>query len=379
MFEYIYMTIIGAIAVLILCFYVLTKVVDEYFLKSLDNIAHALKLTPSVAGATLMAVGTSAPELSTAMFALFAKDIYPLIGLESPQDSIAALGIGNVVGSAIFQILVVIGFTAIVKTSYLNWKPVIRDGVFYAITIVQLIIIIQDKAITAIESGSLLITYLIYIIILIWWSRNVKDEIDEPDPIEMIEKDIEERRKKKGEKTVLQAITSPIDFPLSFIPDAEKNKRATVPVFIISLVIIALASFLLVVAAEELAVQMGIPSVIIALTILAGGSSIPELVSSAIVSKQGRGDMAISNAVGSNIFDILISLGLPVFIYTLINGDLTKLGGENVSSSIWLLFVTLIAVLALLISQKFKIGKAFGFFLIGTYVIYVFAAYGGWL
>ncbi len=67
---------------------------------------------------------------------------------------------------------------------------------------------------------------------------------------------------------------------------------------------------------------------IIALTILAGGTSIPDLLSSLIVAKKGKADMAVSNAVGSNIFDILICLGLPWMVYILRTGQSVQVGTE---------------------------------------------------
>ena len=161
------------------------------------------------------------------------------------------------------------------------------------------------------------------------------------------------------------------------IPDPSKKPSWTFPVFFICLVIIAYSCYWLVIAAETMAVFFNISPSIIALTILAGGSSIPELISSAVVSKQGRGDMAIANAIGSNVFDILIGLGLPVFIYTLMYGDLTDIGGANINSSIFLLFATLIMVILLLAAQKFKATRLFGIFLILVYVAYVIAAYTG--
>lgn len=363
------MSFLLSIFALIVCFYILTKIVDQYFLKSLDNIADWLKLTPSVAGATLLAMGTSAPELSTSLFALFLPNANP------------ALGVGTIVGSAIFQMLVVIGFVGIVKTSYLKWKPVIRDGAFYTIAIIQLILIINDHVITVLEASSFLLTYIAYLALLVWWSKKYREEeSSQPDPIEIVEEEIESETKKKAKhKQFLSYITYPIDFILDLLPDCRKNEKWTFPVFGISLAVIAAASYVLVVAAESLAGSLGIPSTIVALTILAGGSSIPELISSAIVAKEGRGDMAISNAIGSNVFDILVSLGLPVFIFAVAKGSLQNVGGENITSSIWLLFITLISVMAILISQKFKVGKIFGFILVGIYFVYVLAAYSGLL
>lgn len=356
------MIIVDSIIV-ILSFYILTKLVDDRFLPSLDNISDYLKLSPSVAGATLLAVGTSAPELSTALFALMIADADP------------ALGLGTIVGSAIFQILVVVGFVAIMRTTYLDWKPVVRDGVFYAFTIIQLVLIVDDGTLTFLESASLLTTYLLYLSILWWWSKNVPEK-NGIDPIDIV---TPVSQKENTLNKVWMILARPIRKIIYLIPDPEENKKATFPVFIISLLVIAALSYILVLSAERMALVLGIPSTIIGLTILAGGSSVPELASSAILSRQGRGDMAMSNAIGSNVFDILVSLGLPLFIFTALNGDIHDIGDQNITSSIFLLFATLISVLVLLAIQKFKVGRWFGWILIGMYVLYVIAAYGGLL
>lgn len=367
------MSISLSIIIIAYTFYILSVVVDKLFVPALDVISKKLKLSPNVAGATLMAAGTSAPELSTTLFALFLTGANP------------ATGVGTVVGSAIFQILVVIGFAAVVKTSYLNWKPVIRDGVFYAASVGLLIFVLRDNTITLTEAILLVTTYLIYLGTLVFWTKFV-DESDEPDPIELmeegiddVEKDIQKQTKKNTLIKVLNLLVLPIDAIVDAMPQPGKNKYATPLLFFGSLATIAASSYLLVVHAENLAVAFGIPPAIIALTILAGGSSIPEMVGSAVVAKQGRGDMAISNAIGSNIFDIQISLGLPLLLYTIANGTLTNVGGENITSSALLLFATLVMVLALLAAQKFKATRPFGLLLIGTYVLYVAAAYAGWL
>jgi len=376
------MSVLFSLTVIIYIFYILTVVVDELFVPALDEAAKYLKLPPSVAGATLMAMGTSAPELSTTLFALFLAGANP------------ATGVGTVVGSAIFQILVVIGFAAAIKTSYLNWKPVIRDGVFYAISVLLLIAVVRDNTVTVQESAVLVIAYVVYLLFLWWWTRNV-DASKEPDPIEILEQGTEEidaakhktPSKKQRQQMSLWArilkiwdtITWPVDWLIAQIPKPQHNKNVTLPLFIGSLAAIAGSSYLLVVHAEIIASLLGIPPAIIALTILAGGSSIPEMVGSAIVAKQGRGDMAISNAIGSNIFDIQISLGLPLLIFTLQQGTLYNVGGANITSSVLLLFVTLVMVLGLLAVQKFKATRTFGMFLISVYIVYVAAAYTGLL
>jgi Ca2+/Na+ antiporter len=103
------MNIYAAVVLLLLSFILIGLVIERYFVPSLENIAGWLKMPDDVAGATLLAFGSSAPELFTAlMTVLFIR-------------SRTAFGIGNIVGSALFQILVVIGFAALVKTAYLQW------------------------------------------------------------------------------------------------------------------------------------------------------------------------------------------------------------------------------------------------------------------
>jgi len=354
--------------VIILTFYVMSEVVDKYFIRSLDNISTWLKLPEDVSGATLLALGTSAPEISTALVALFLVSANP------------ATGVGTIVGSAIFQILVVVGFAAMVKTSYLRWKPVVRDSTFYAFSVILLVIFTADNKFTFWEGLTLVCTYFLYLALLYFWVR-LKIGQDDKDPLDIVGEKMEKHEEDKKGKAfkIFNLITLPIDLVLRIIPNVQKSPKWTLPVFFICLGIIGYSSYWMVLAAESLAIILSIPPEIIALTVLAGGSSIPEMISSAVVAREGRGDMAIANAIGSNIFDILMSLGLPVLIYTSLRGDIEDLGGANISSSLLLLFVTLIAMILLLALQKFKVTKFFGFFLIFIYILYVVAAYSGWI
>ena len=353
-----------AIIVIALTFYTMSEIVEGPFIKSLDNIAQRMKLPPSVAGATLLAFGTSAPEISTALVALFAEGASP------------ATGIGSIVGSAIFQILVVIGFASTVRTSTLDWRPILRDSIFYALSIVLLIVFTRDDRLTLLEGAILVGSYFLYLFAMWLWARNIEEP---PSPPQEPEASKPPTAPSSLLRRVSRIFTWPIDLIIGVIPDPDEKKNWTVAVFLISLSIIGYACYWMVFAAESLANALSVPPAIIALTILAGGSSVPELVSSAKIAREGRGDMAIANAIGSNVFDILISLGLPVLLYCSMKGDLVGLGGANVTSSVLLLFATLIMVVVLLAAQHFKAGKKFGVFLILIYAFYVVSAYLGWI
>ncbi len=362
-----------AIIIILLCFYIISEVVDKYFIKALDKIAEWLKLSDDIAGATLLAFGTSAPEISTALFAIFLT-----------TDGGSSIGVGTIVGSAIFQILVVIGFAALIKTSYLNWKPIIRDSLIYALSILMLIVFVEDDKLTVIESGIMVTSYFLYLGFLFLWSRFIdtpEDQIKQKEAKQELEnlQTEEDFANKHLVWKGFNIITWPIRRGLELIPDSQKYPKLTAVAFALCLFIIAFCSYWLVQAGVVLASFFGVDPSIVALTILAGGTSIPELISSAVVARQGRGDMAIANAIGSNTFDILMSLGLPVFLFTLTNenGLLENVGGVNISSSVILLFATLVMVISLLAAQKFKATKPFGVFLLILYFVYIWVAYNG--
>ncbi|PIZ63225.1 sodium:proton exchanger [Candidatus Roizmanbacteria bacterium CG_4_10_14_0_2_um_filter_39_13] len=351
---------------LILIFYLLAKICDQYFVESLDVIAKKWKLSDDVAGATLMAIGSSAPEFFTALIAL------TKVGSEQ-------VGAGTIVGSAIFNILVIVGMSSIVATAYLNWKPVIRDLLFYLISILILLWTFADGIITWQESLMYLVGYAGYVLILSRWSGWFPDEKQ----LNILEEDIEvfEKEEKRHERSkYFGKVLSLIDHmvAMTFSQKAQLNDSYW-KVFFISIVWIAVLSWGLVEIAVLAAHDLGIPQVIIALTILAAGTSIPDLLSSLIVAKKGRGDMAVSNAVGSNVFDILIGLGFPWFLYVVVTGGSVTVGTENLFSSILLLFFTVVTLLFLLITQKFKMGFRSGYFLVGLYVLYVcYSIYGAY-
>jgi len=344
---------------LVFIFYLLAKICDQYFVKSLDILSKKLKLSEDVAGATFMAVGSSAPEFFTALIAV------TKVGSEQ-------VGSGTIVGSAIFNILVIVGASALVATSYLSWKPVIRDMVFYIISIIVLLITFQDGIITIWEAGLYILSYVVYIGVLVKW-KQISGYTEKSDELEMVSHEFEEEEQRaKKSRGVFHLIEKYIDTTLSYLfPNPEKRKNGYVITFTISIISIIVLSWALVEIAILLAHDLGIPEVIIALTILAGGTSIPDLLSSLIVARQGRGDMAVSNAVGSNIFDILICLGFPWMLYILSTGKPMIVATENLISSILLLFFTVISLLFLLLFHKFKLGRQSGFLLLLVYGAYL--------
>ncbi|MDH5382499.1 MAG: calcium/sodium antiporter [Cyclobacteriaceae bacterium] len=333
---------------LIVSFYLLAQVSDKYFVVSLDKIAERLNMSHDMAGATLMAIGSSAPELFVALISVFRS------GGEHKE-----IGIGTIVGSALFNILVIIGASAMVRKAVLVWQPVLRDLLFYIIAIITLFIVFYDGNITILESFTLMSIYVLYLLAVRYWRKLFKfTEIDV----------IDNEEEHDEEHVGFMKIFFPFDYALSKFYLSSKHYYLN---FLISIAMIALLSWVLVESAINISMILEVPEVIIALTVLAVGTSIPDLMSSVIVARQGRGGMAVSNAIGSNIFDILIGLGLPwalVLIFT--NTDLQN-NKEGLSESIILLFGSVIFIFAILAIGRWKMSKMTGIFLIGLYMLYL--------
>ena len=336
---------------LLVSFYLLARICDAYFVESLDKIAHKLKMSSDMAGATLMAVGSSAPELFVAIIALL-----------KPGNH-GDIGTGTIVGSALFNILVIVGASAVaIKKTILSWQPVVRDTIFYSFSIIVLIMAFRDGRIDFIEALMFVGLYIIYLVAVAKW-RKILPYKDVDKMIEGVGKEMKKSEKKKWHK-----ITRPLDWTLDKFFPAAKHYYL---IFFISIAFIVALSWVLVESAISISHTLGIPEAIIALTVLAAGTSIPDLISSIIVAKQGRGEMAISNAIGSNIFDILFGLGVPWLILLSFSNKDIFVSTENLLTSVILLFATVVIVFFLLLVRKWRIGHRAGYFLIALYILYL--------
>ncbi|XP_058871918.1 sodium/potassium/calcium exchanger 3-like [Acipenser ruthenus] len=148
----------GAVLLHVFCamymFYALAIVCDDFFVPSLEKISENLHLSEDVAGATFMAAGSSAPELFTSLIGVFITK--------------GDLGVGTIVGSAVFNILVIIGVCGVFagQTISLTWWSLFRDSVFYTFSVVALILVIYDEKVAWWESLILISMYGVYIIVM---------------------------------------------------------------------------------------------------------------------------------------------------------------------------------------------------------------------
>ncbi|XP_054692959.1 sodium/potassium/calcium exchanger 1 [Grus americana] len=197
-------------------------------------------------------------------------------------------------------------------------------------------------------------------------STDDDDENDEPLSLEW-----PETRKKQA----IYLFLFPIVFPLwSTLPDVRNpdSKKFFVITFFGSIIWIAAFSYLMVWWAHQVGETIGISEEIMGLTILAAGTSIPDLITSVIVARKGLGDMAVSSSVGSNIFDITVGLPVPWFLYSVFNGlSPVAVSSNGLFCAIVLLFLMLLFVIISIAVCKWKMNKLLGLTMFALYFVFL--------
>jgi K+-dependent Na+/Ca+ exchanger-like protein len=324
---------------LLFSFYLLHFFSEYYFIPSLDEVGKKLKMSSDISGSTLMAIGSSAPELAVMLISI------------SKSGNHEAIGIGTIVGSALFNLFVITGAVMIVMSkARLIWQPLIRDLLFYAIAAVILIFSFKDEYITEWEAVIFIFIYMAYIFIVYFWKKvfPYKD-------IEQIQNEDSKEMPSRHEIFAQKFLN--YNFYL---------------VFLVSILIISILSWILVELAILIAAVLGIPEFIVALTIIAVGTSVPDLVSSVIVAKQGRAGMAINNGIGSNIFDILIGLGLPFLLLFWFTGTQSiNVSAADINLAFIFLMGSLVILLTIFLISKWQTKRSAGYLLILFYLVYL--------
>ncbi|XP_065596689.1 sodium/potassium/calcium exchanger 2 isoform X1 [Cyrtonyx montezumae] len=176
-------------------------------------------------------------------------------------------------------------------------------------------------------------------------------------------------------KQLTYLLVLPIVFPLWVsLPDVRNPRsRKFFPItFFGSISWIAFFSYLMVWWAHQVGETIGISEEIMGLTILAAGTSIPDLITSVIVARKGLGDMAVSSSVGSNIFDITVGLPLPWLLYAVINSfSPVTVSSNGLFCAIVLLFIMLLFVILSIAFCKWRMNKFLGFLMFGLYFVFL--------
>ncbi|MBQ3183509.1 MAG: calcium/sodium antiporter [Clostridia bacterium] len=310
---------IKAIIFLILGFVLLVKGAD-YFVDGASGIAKKLRIPSIVIGLTIVAFGTSAPELAVSMTA----------ALKGSND----IAIGNVVGSNIFNTLVVLGASAAI-TPMIVQKEIIKADYPISIFITLLLGIFcldklfgaENMTIGRIDGIILLICFAGFMFIVIREGLKNRD---------ISENEIENAKAKPIWLTLLLTV--------------------------LGLAGIIIGGDMTVDGAKEIARFFGLSEALIGLTVVALGTSLPELVTSIVAAKKGESDIAVGNVVGSNIFNILLILGVSATILPM-NVSTTYIYDIGILLAICIIFFIPMAI-------KKKVSRGMGIIMVLTYALY---------
>lgn len=338
------------VSILLGAFYLSGVVCDRFFVPTLDEIADRFQLSPDIVGGVFMAGGSSAPELFIMMFSLFMPG--------NTED----IGVGTIVGSGMFNALVLIGLSIMVRRSAFTWQPVARDLVFYSLALVVMFFVFRDGMVTVLDAALLVGVYVLYLVGMKGWKRLF--------PYKTM--DYLQAKEDVSEDITFQK-SNPVVTGMSYIiPDVIRYPKLYWASFLMSLVALAGLSYMLVESVVRIAELASINPTLIALSVVAIGSSVPDTISSIIVSRQGKSDMIMSNAIGSNTFDITIAIGFPLLLYFLMTPATSiEVDSENLVASVILLFSSIIAILAMLILRRWTIGFKTGLVLLSLYAMYI--------
>lgn len=288
---------------LIVGFVLLIKGAD-YFVDGASAIAKLLRVPSVVIGLTIVALGTSAPEAAVSITA----------GLAGSNE----IAISNVIGSNLFNLLMVIGICAAICAFATDMEILQRDMPVNIAATIVLLLFLLDGRISRIEGVFLLVVLVIYLVVV------VRSAL---------------KNRKKQEVTAGE-------------PEKEE-KKLTTPAIILcilgGMLAIVWGGDLVVDNAQRIALSFGMSPMLVGLTIVALGTSLPELVTSIVASRKGESGLALGNAVGSCLFNILFILGISSVISPIVPT------GESVMESITdTAILTGISVLMLIFSATGK-------------------------
>lgn len=314
---------------------VLIKAAD-WFTKGAEIAGLKLNISPFIIGVTIVSIGTSLPELVTSFIAISKGE--------------AAIVVANAVGSNIANILLVVGLAAVFAGALTVRRSLIDlDAPLLAISTALLLGILWDKQVVFIEAIVLLITYIIYVAYTVRSAKVDGEGMHEDDVIaEDLQKKVKGRKKsKKPSVSWGRALALILVGAAGVYFGADWVIRSVIQIGTIA----------------------GISSSVIAITAIAFGTSLPELVVSISAARKGSYEVALGNVFGSNIFNSLVVIGLP--------GVFTSLPVDSSTFAVGLFFMTSATILYVFSGISKKIHNWEGLMYLMLYVLFVVKVFAG--
>jgi len=298
---------------------VLLYIGGEVLVRAAAALGKRLHMSPLVAGLTIVACATSAPELA--------------ISLNAAVSDLPGLAIGNIIGSNICNLALILGVVAVIKPASVRHTLVRRDVLVMALTSLLVPGFLLDGLLGRGEGALLVLAFTAYIVLTVWHARATRHQ----------------RRDDEHQ-----------------VPTLSENLALNLFLAAFGIALLVTGSRLFVESSVTLAELIGVPAAVVGLSAAALGSSMPELTASIIAARHNQPEMAAGNLIGSNIFNLLLILGTtslmrPLQMRSVTSVDLAVMIG-----------VTALA-LALMLTRA-RLGR-----LEGATLVVVYALYMAWL
>ncbi|SFS90139.1 calcium/sodium antiporter [Halostagnicola kamekurae] len=294
----------------------------EVFVSHAARVARRFGLSELVVGLTVVAMGTSAPEAAVSVDAALAGN--------------GDIAVANVVGSNLFNIGIVLGGIAAIVGVRSSARMVRRDGTAMVLSTLLLLAVLWDLRVTRLEGVALLVAFVGYIAILF-----VRPDELEEDPIN-----------ERGEGLMDEPVEDSTDEPVEDPMDERGATWRTALLLVGGLGTIVVGAHFLVESAVAVAESAGLSEWVIGETIVAVGTSTPEIVASVAAARKGMGDISAGNLIGSNVFNALFVLGVTSTLTPI------AIAATAIGTTVWLLGLSVLT--ALLLGTDRKLGRLEG-------------------
>lgn len=304
---------------------VLLVFAGDYLVKGAVGLAEKFGIPSLIIGLTIVAFGTSAPEL--------------VISLDSALSGVPDIAIGNVMGSNIANVLLVMGLPALITPIKAGQRGLSRNVAIMLFFTLAFMWMIEDAQLTILEAGGLFGGLLLFILVQFLRARSVMEGDED----------------------------APADYH-DDIGEAPHGNWQIAVFLIVGIIGLPIAAHLTVVGASGIARVFGVSDAAIGLTIVAIGTSLPELATSFMAAWRKSGDVALGNIIGSNIFNIAAILGITGLIVPM------PIAQSLVEFDMWVMFAVSI-LLAVICFGKVTTGKFLGSAMLLAYAAYIISVF----
>lgn len=325
------------ILLIILGFILLIKGADVLVIGS-ENIAKKFHIPEIIIGLTIVSMGTSMPEM--------------FVSITSSLNGSSDIAIGNIIGSNLCNLLLILGLVTIIRdVEFKRETRLIEIPLTLFATVVLLILCNIGLNISKVDAIILLMLFILFLSYTVIMGKK-GEKFDEEDLVlDKVDKDITINEETKNKNKIKKE---------------EKTKKIfeSIIYILIGIICLKFGGDFVVNNAQKIAITLNISEKIISLTIIAIGTSLPELVTSVVASIKGDSDIAIGNILGSNLFNILFVLGVSGII-TPINYDITY----NIQLILLIISTTILALFPFM-GRKNQMTRVNGLIYLSIYIIY---------